>query len=161
MPRQLREGEVVSFVQTRAPLALWRQVRAQAVERAPNGTATSLCTEGMLEFLKGRRWTGGEWTIPPRSENNNGAKGITLINLPLSNLDGTGRLIVDGRYLAEHNLLPLVAEHMEEAGRVLKSEQREFAPLVKLMATEQGVSSATFCATFLEWLAGQLAAPSQ
>lgn len=119
----------------------------------PEGTTAQLCTQAMLVWLKRRAWVGRRWVVPPRSENNKGEKGFILINLPLSNVDDNNdRLIVSAKYLADENLLPLTANVMTRAGKVLDSESKEFAPLAKAFAAGLGVSAATFAYTFLIWL---------
>lgn len=151
MAKLLRQNEKISFLQTRAPTPLWRYIKSVAISHATDGTATRLCTDHMLEYLEGRLWAGGQWMQPQREHIVGGKSGFQQVNLPLSNMDDDGKIIVSASYLKKHQLLSLV--DADKAAYKDMLETADFSRAVYRVAAQLEVSGATFGYTFLNWLA--------
>lgn len=150
MPKLLRPGERVDFVQTRAPRDMWRQIRSLAVSHASDGTVRRLCTGLMVEYLRRRPWETLPWTWrTPQSEFSAGAAtGFCQVNLPLSNIDEAGELIPTSDYL--QRIMALDLFQPEQLHQALLA--RDFSRVVYAAAAGQGLSGAAFAFTFLHWL---------
>jgi hypothetical protein len=150
MPKLLRPGERVDFVQTRAPRDMWRGIRGLAVSHASDGTVRRLCTVFMVEYLRQRPWEAHYWAWrTPQSEFSAGAAtGFCQVNLPLSNIDEAGELIPSTQYLEKIAALEMF-EHMQLMQALA---DKDFSRLVYAAAAGQGVSGASFAFTFLHWL---------
>jgi hypothetical protein len=155
MPKLLRLGENVDFVQTRAPQPIWRSLKRAALEGAPDGTATFLCTNHMLDFLRERPWTFGmDWQTPKDITGRGGATGFSQVNLPLSNFDAKGHLIVSAEYLDRNGLLAVFGSSASRLSDAIASGK--FRALVALAADAENVSASTFAYSFMLWLHGRL-----
>lgn len=152
MPKLLRPNEKITFVQTRAPTSMWRYVKSQAIQHATDGTATRLCTDNMLEFLKARHWERISWVRPKDLDGKKvgGSTGFQQVNLPLSNMDSAGEIIVSPTYLQEHGILNLFDSDKHAFREAVLTG--EFSKLVYVAAKQLQVSGATFAYTFLFWL---------
>lgn len=156
MPKLLRDKELISFVQTRAPAMVWRRIKRVALDLASDGTATRLCTDGMVEFLQLRPWLKGlAWLRPQDLSNQGGRTGFGQVNLPLSNFDEVGAEITSRAYLTKRGLINLFDEDKLALRDVLARAdgERKFSELVYIAAKQLGVSGAAFAYTFLVWLA--------
>jgi hypothetical protein len=151
MPKLLRSDEKITFVQTRAPTEMWRDVKASAIKVASDGTATRLCTNGMLEYLKLRRWAKGEpWLRPQDLARKAGATGFQQVNLPLSNMDEEGHIIASRAYLERQGVLDLFSGDKHVLRDALHTGA--FSKLIYVAAEQLEISGATFAYTFLHWL---------
>lgn len=160
MPKLLRHGENVAFVQTRAPQPIWRSLKRAALEGAPDGTATFLCTNHMLDFLRERPWSFGmAWQIPKDITGRAGSTGFSQVNLPLSNFDADGQLIVSAEYLSRNGLLAVFGSSAGRLSEALASGK--FRSLVALAADAENVSASTFAYSFMLWLHDRLASAPQ
>lgn len=150
MPKLLRPDEKLSFVQTRAPTAMWRYAKRLGIDHAVDGTATRLCTDHMLEYMATRRWLKDSWLRPQALQKKDGGTGYQQVNLPLSNMDEGGKIITSVSYLKAHGLLGLVDRDKHALRAAI--ETSEFAQLIYLAAAQLQVSGATFAFSFLHWL---------
>jgi hypothetical protein len=151
MPKLLRPDEKITFVQTRAPTEMWRDVKASAIKVASDGTATRLCTNGMLEYLKLRRWMKGEpWLRPQDLARKAGATGFQQVNLPLSNMDEEGHIIASKTFLERQGVLELFNADKHALRDALHTGA--FSKLIYVAAEQLEISGATFAYTFLHWL---------
>lgn len=151
MAKQLRPNESISFVQTRAPDALWREVRTLACQYA-TGYVNHLCTNSLADFLQQRSWITHGWDRPRdlMSKKEGGSTGFRQVNLPLSNMDMHDQLIPTERWLVDHRVIDLFAADDIELDAALKTQ--ETAQLFRLLGKRHSVSGATVGYTFLRWL---------
>lgn len=161
MPKLLRPGEQISFLQTRAPEELWRYVKGVALEKSADGTVTRLCTDNMLQFLAERRWLKKMPWLRPQAED--GAfkgqeTGFRQINLPLSNLDPKGQSMLSRVYLREAGILDLADGDKHALKAALETGKLE--KLIRVISDQLGVSGATFGYTYLTWLSTVKYAPT-
>jgi hypothetical protein len=150
MAKLLRPNEKISFLQTRAPAAVWRAIKAAGIMASSEGTATRLCTMKMLEFMALRPWVKEPWLQPQDLKGGDGPTGFIQVNLPLSNQDEDGDSIVSAKYLKARGLQELFDADKHAYRAAL--ETGDFAKLVRVAAQQMEVSGATFGYTFLHWL---------
>lgn len=152
MPKLLRPDEKIAFVQTRAPKALWLDVKTVAIKAASDGTVTRLCTNGMLQWLAAKPWMKGDPWLRPQDlkDKTDASTGFRQVNLPLSNMDEGGHTIVSKVYLERHGLLALVDRDKHALRDILHTN--EFSKLVYVAAEQLEISGATLAFTFLTWL---------
>lgn len=156
MPKLLRAGESVDFVQSRTPAGVWRGLKLAALCTS-DGTLTQLCTNHMVEFLRERPWQQGlAWETPMNVLRKAGATGFVQVNVPLSNMDAAGALIADMAYLERLGAVELMGVSATQLRRVLK--EHRFTDLIGLVADQLGVTKAAFAHTFLQWLHARVTA---
>jgi len=135
--------ERISFVETCAPISMWRHLKAGAY--AGGGTATRLCTDSMLEYLAQRGWLRDSSERPA-----NDAPEVQRISVPFSNMDRDGALIVSPIYLKQRGLIELF-DRDKQAFRVAL-ETRGLSALIGLAADQLQISRDAFASDFLGWL---------
>ena len=151
MAKLLRPNEAISFLQTRAPAEMWRYIKGLALIHAADGTATRLCTDNMLVYLAERPWVHQSWLRPQDLKRSDGEKtGYVQVNLPLSNMDLEGHIIVSQAYLKRAGLYGLYERDKHALKKAVETGQ--FSRLVYAAAAGLEVSAATLGYTFLHWL---------
>jgi len=150
MPKLLRPGEKITFVQTRAPSAMWRYLKHVALDNSADTTVTRLCTDHMIEYLSARCWKHSSWLRPQDIERNDGPTGFQQVNLPFSNFDASGKIFTTEAYLKDHGLFYLVdVSHPAYQAAIQTNNANK---LIYAVAEKLHVSGATFAYTFMYWL---------